>query len=53
MLRYGGSGDSLTPVMFAIDYISAETAAITDYSLQEQLAEKMETMVTKFYMGID
>lgn len=45
--------DSLTPVMFAIDYISAETAAITDYSLQEQLAEKMETMVTKFYMGID
>lgn len=46
------SRDSLTPIMFAIDYLTLEVAARTEYDKQERLAENMENMVTKFYCGL-
>ena len=46
------SRDSLTPIMFAIDYLTLEVAARTPYDQQERLAENMENMVTKFYCGL-
>ena len=44
--------DSLTSIMFAIDYIASEVSARTGYDIQERYAENMEEMVSTFYVGI-
>lgn len=44
--------DSLTSIMFAVDYIASEVSARTGYDIQERYAENMEEMVSTFYVGI-
>lgn len=44
--------DSLTPILFAVDYLADEVAGIIDYKKKEELAESMEELVVKFYCGL-
>lgn len=44
--------DSLTSIMFAVDYIASEVSSRTGYDIQERYAENMEEMVSTFYVGI-
>ena len=44
--------DSLTSIMFAIDYLTREAEDLVNYENMEKTAETMEQMVVKFYCGL-